>query len=151
MSRLADIHQYYLDQIGSLLPSYTRLSNAYQPEENAIVLLKQGYGVTIGRAQNAKKTHSTALLVSRQFSIVMTREYLALEEDGASKATTEKALIEDAALLRANLEAGFRAGGPALRSRIAGDGGIESVGVSSQRFLKTVIDLEVEYFEEVDP
>ena len=147
MSNIEKIHDFFLDQIENTLPSYRRLSNPYRPEENPAVLLTQGYGLTIGQAQVNKRTQTPILILQRRFGVVLTREYMAREDDSVLKAETEKALLDDAFVLSAHLEALFSMDGQVLRSRVIGDSGLEFVNADNNRFLKTVIDFEVEYFE----
>lgn len=147
MTRLSMVHSFFLDRVAELLPEYKRLSNAYKPEENPSLLLKQGYGVMIGRASTSKKTHSPALSVTRTFSLVLTREYHAREDDSDAKALTEKFLLEDAGVISADIEKNWNMENSILRCRFLSDSGVEYVRTETDRFLKTVIDFEAEYFE----
>ena len=146
MNTVAKIHQFYLDRIAEALPYHRRLSNPYKPEENPNIILRQGFGVTIGSASTAKRTNQPMLTINRTFSVVLTREYVAREDDGPAKAVVEKNLMLDAAAIAAEIEANWSMDGLILRSRFTGDTGIEYVTTETDRFLKTVIDFEVEYF-----
>lgn len=149
MSKISDIHQHYLDRLAAVLPDgYARLSNPYKPEESANLLLKQGYGVLIGQSTTASQSIQPKVLHRRTMSIVLTREYLALHNDAASKALVEKQLVEDAALIQIDLQKDSQLSGLALRSSWLGDDGIEYVSQETERFLKIKIDFLVEYFEE---
>jgi hypothetical protein len=148
MSKASDIHQHYLDRLAAVLPSgYSRLSNPYKAEENADILLKQGYGVTIGKATNVAQTSKPKVLIRREFGIVLTRQYIARDDDGATKAEMEKQLIEDAALIQADLHEKFSQAGLFVLSKWLGDSGVQYVATSTERFLKTEIEFQVDYFE----
>lgn len=150
MSGLDRVHQFFIDRMAELLPSHRRLSNPYKPDENPFIILRQGYGLTIGAGSSNKRTISPILCVVRSFGVVLTREYLAREDDVDSKVYTEKLLIDDAASVSRDMEKNWTMDGLILRARAVRDSGIEYVTTETDRFLKTVIEFEVEYFEVTD-
>lgn len=147
MSKVSDVYQAYLTKIGTLLPSHSRLSNPYKPDENPSILIKQGYGLQLGPGTNTNRNMGCSLSVRREFTVVITRLYLAREDDGAAKAVTEKQLLEDAVLIQLDVERDPTINSTATSSFYISDGGIEYVSNDTDRFLKTEIKFESEYFE----
>ena len=88
--------------------------------------------------------------IRRQFTIIITRKYEALENDGTKKATTEKQILEDALLIQKDVEADPTIAGTSVTAFFRSDSGIEYVSGNTDRFLKTEIVIEAEYFENLN-
>jgi len=135
-----------ITRLAAALPSHTRLPNAYKPEENSSLYLKQAYGVAIGSGIDTRRSLSCQMSTSRSFVIKIARKYYARENDGASKFVTEKALLEDLKLVRTSLEK-TNPIEATIKSDYAGDGGIEYVQTEDDSFMMIQAVFAVEYFE----
>jgi hypothetical protein len=126
---------------------YTRLPNPYKPEENSEILLRQGYGIVFGPANNTNRQVNCKFSVSRQMEIVLTRQYYAREDDAVSKSTAEKQLFEDQYLLINDFEQDISINGQTMYTRWESDGGIEYVSAGTDRFLMLKTTFALEYLE----
>jgi len=148
MSKVSTIHAAYLTRLAAVLPAgFTRLPNPYKPEENPSLLLKMGFGLRVGTGINTNRMVGCRRTFRRNFVVVITREYLALDTDADAKATTEKQILEDALLIQRDIENDGSLGGSAVVSAFIADSGIEYVSTATDRFMKTEIQFESEYFE----
>lgn len=147
MSKVSDVHAALIAKIETLLPGHVRLSNPYKPEENPNITLNKGVGLKIGSGVNTDNAQGCQTFIRREFTIVITRKYFALETDGQSKATTEKDILEDAILIQKEIESDQTVGGTSCSAHFQSDSGIEYVMGDTDKYLKTEITIEVLYFE----
>lgn len=150
MSRAVDVFDYLVARIPTVLTGYKRLSNPYRPEENADVLIKLGYGVKIGSAENLNSFLGCRLLEERrQFTIVLTQKYYAREDDGAKKAEAERALLNDSFSLKKDIETNPQFGGIASSAAFVSDSGIQFVFNEKDRFIFNEITVAAQYVEDL--
>jgi len=147
MSSVSTIYDRFVTRLGVLLPNHLRLPNPYEPAENNALFLKQGYGVKIGQGTNTNRVISNQLSIDRAYLVVITRQFFALESDAASKASTEKQLIEDSLLLIKDLESDPSMGGLAMNASYQSDDGINAIFTEKDQYLSTTVTINVEYLE----
>jgi len=124
------------------------LPNAYKPEENPELLLRQGYGLALGPGENTQRLVNCKFSVNRSITVVLTRKYDALENDATAKFATEKQLFEDQYRLINDLEQDVSVNGTTMYTRWESDGGIEYVEGDTDRFLMVRTEIALEYLEE---
>ena len=150
MSKVSTIHENMLTRIGAILTSHVRLSNPYKIEENPEILLKQGYGIAIGSANKIRGDLNNYRRFEREFTGSITRKFAAKENDGASKATTEKQILEDAFLVAKDFELDTTLNETAITTDFVSDGGIEYVAREKDNFLMVRATFAVQYFENLN-
>ena len=151
MSGISDGYDAVLARIQVVLSTeangYFRLPNPYKPEENGEDRLKKGYGIALGAAVNSNRFVNCSFSVARQFQIILTRKYVALENDAVRKADAEKALFEDLNLLINDFEQDISVNGNTMYTRYEADGGIEYVQGDTDKFIMLRTTFVMEYVE----
>jgi hypothetical protein len=147
MTKVSLVHDALITLLESTLTGYTRLPNPYQPDENTNLFLKQGFGLKLGTGENTNRTLGGFQFMRRTFTVVLTRQYFALESDADAKAATEKQLLEDALLIQKAIEEDQTVGGTSVSATFTRDSGIEFVSNQTERYMKTEIEILAEYFE----
>lgn len=147
MSAITTIFDLLVTRIGTVLPNHTRLTNPYDLTQNNERFLKQGWALGFGPAVNTKRLLSCQFSTQRDFVLSITRQYYAREFDITSKATTEKAILEDLYTLRLDLEKNSTLNDGVYIVTYEGDNGIQSVFSGKDVWLYTQIRLTVDYFE----
>jgi hypothetical protein len=150
MSVITNGYNALLARLEALYPAgdgWVRLPNAYRPEENPDTFLKQGYALALGAGQNTNRQLNCAMSVSRTITVILARLYTALKEDAAQKAVAELQLFEDQKKLIVDLETEVTVNGSTMYTRYIGDGGIEYVQGTTERFLMVRTEIQLEYFE----
>lgn len=147
MSKVSTVYDAMITRITALLPNHARLGNPYAPASNASLFLKQGYGVKIGPARDTNRIISNQKIIAREYTVVVTRKFLALENAPETKATTEKQLLEDAYLLVKDFETNTTINETAVMTSYTSDGGIEFIDKEKDHFLIVETVFTVEYLE----
>ena len=93
MSKISTVYDQLLTTLAALYPNKSRLINAYDPEDNPDGLLRDGYGLKLGDAPIVNDEFCN-FSSDRLFSIVLTREVLAIGEVTPVDAAT-KLMLED--------------------------------------------------------
>lgn len=142
MSQLSTVYDAFVTRISALLPNHTRISNAYDIEENNEQFLVKGWGLAIGGAVNSELFLSDKLTYQRTFFITITRKVFAREFDVESKATTEKLLIEDLVIVTNDFMKDTTLNAASSHVKYVADTGIERVFVDKDQYLKTQIEIQ---------
>lgn len=150
MSKITTLYDAMVTQAGTTLSGHLRLGNAYKPDENPDLRLKKGWGLTIGPAVNSNRLLTGHISIQRRMNVVITRQYMAIDDDAANKAVTEKLLCEDMLSLIEALNENRTLGGVVMDTRYISDDGIEYVSTTTDRFLMIRTEFEVEYFEPIN-
>lgn len=151
MSIITDAYGELLTRIETVLDTaadgYFRLPNPYKPEENNERFLIKGYAIALGPASNTNRFVNCKFSISRQVTVVLTRQYFAREDDAEAKADAELALFEDQYKLINDLEQDISVNGQTMYTRYETDGGIEYVQGNTDRFLMLRTQINLEYIE----
>lgn len=147
MSKISTIYDALITRLTTLYPTHKRLANPYTPSENNALLLTQGWGLAVGVGVNTEEFLGCKLSIDRQFTVVHTRKYIALEADAVTKADVEKALFEDQFLLFQDLEEDITLSGLAVNVKFVSDSGLEFVQAGNDKFLLISSVLTAKYYE----
>ena len=103
MSNFSTIFDQLVDTTIPALTGFSskkQLVDPYNLEENDINLLRNGWGIRIGDAEDSPFQEFKFTRVIQEISIVLTREVKATEHNKTPLETATKALIEDAVSMR---------------------------------------------------
>lgn len=133
--------------ISANLSDYKRLPNAYQDDLNSDLLLRSGYSVGIGSANNSNRLINCKASIDREFTIKLIQEKISTDHDTTKGSNIEKDLFEDAIKLIKIVEKDPTLAGTATNARWLSDGGIEIVETENSRFFRLSLVFGVEYLE----
>ena len=94
MSKISTVYDEVLSVLGNLYPDKTRLTNAYDLDDNVDPLLRDGYGLKVGTGTPVDSEFKN-FSVDRSFSVVLTREVVRTEDNSTAVDSDVKALLED--------------------------------------------------------
>ncbi len=137
-------------RLNALFPEnsgWVRLPNPYKPEENPDTYLRQSWGAAFGPAENSNRVVNCKFSVARSVTIILARQFDALENDAEAKATCDKQLFEDQRTLINDFEQDIAVNGTTMYTRWETDGGIEYVKGQTDRFLMLRTEFRLEYLE----
>lgn len=146
MSKISTAYDAIVTQIGTTLSTHKRLSNPYSVERNPEPILSKGYGVRIGSGSNPKLIMNK-ISITRDFTVVLTRQFYATQNDAASKAEVEKDLMEDQVSLIQAFRADTTLSGVVADIEYVGDAGIGSVFPEKGHFLVLETTFQATYLE----
>jgi hypothetical protein len=127
---------------------YKRLPNPYAVDDNAELMLRKGYGLAMGAAENTNRQVNCKISISRTAEVILTRLYTGKEEDAPGKAALEQLLLEDQHLVINDLEQDISINGSTMYTRYVSDSGIEFVSGVSGRFFMLKTQFSLEYMED---
>lgn len=149
MSQISTIYDGIVTRLTTLFPNHNRLGNPYDLEVNPDTMLSIGWGLAVGPAANTERLVGCQVSLLRELTVYLTRRYHALENDAATKATTEKLLLEDLKTLVNDAENNYGIDDASTIIKYVGDGGIEPVRESQENYLHLAVNLTAEYFETI--
>ena len=150
MSTISNAYDKIITRLSTILPSHTRLTNPYAPEQNIERTLTQGYGLVMGSGERVPREIgcSNRYFVRRDFIVVLARKFFAKELNVEAKASVEKQLTEDLNLLVKDFENSVDLNeNQVFDFTYVGDGGIESVFADKDNFLMIRATFRIEYHE----
>ena len=149
-SKISTIYDALLTRLASNFPNHQRLPVVYSIESNPENYLDQGYALVIGAGLNSKRHLSCQLDIERTMTVVLTRQFWALELDASPKAAVEKLLLEDQYTLIADFEKNIALNDPSVSAcEFVGDNGIEIVFLNKNSFLKITSTFRIRYFQDL--
>jgi hypothetical protein len=94
MSKITDVYEAIIDQIGTLYPTKARLHNPYNVEENPDIIRKDSWGLKVESASR-EETEFCNLSLNRTFTIIFLKQFVSLagKEDGFDAVTLS--ILED--------------------------------------------------------
>lgn len=156
-SRITTIYDGIITHLSTIFPvapdpaGYFRLRNPYKVEQNPESMLIKGWGFSLGPAENTEIYMDCNFGITRQLNVMLTRQWIALENDVLRRADVEKAVLEDQFLLFQSLEGDNTIGQVATDVKYVSDNGIEFVEVDNNKFLMVNSLLQLKYFEKITP
>lgn len=147
MSQISTAYDALNTRIAALLTSATRLPNPNKPDENAKLFLKNGYGVKIGPATSPRKHVGSQIALQREFSVVLVREFFALESSATGKSDMEKTLMEDQLTVLKDFEKNTTLNDVVTMTQYVSDTGIQYLLTETDRFIMVETNFLIDYFE----
>lgn len=150
MSQVSDTHGILTTIATAQLSGHKQLANPYDLPSNPAMALQKGWGIRYGSGANSFRHLSNLLTIAREFTIVVTRQFIANDVDPSARVTVEKALMEDAILVAKAVEADPNLTATAMKAEFLGDTGIEflpSGEFEGYGYLTIGINFAVEYRE----
>lgn len=151
MTEISTIYEGYVTAIEAALSGYCRIANPYDPEENANLMLRKGYGIGFGPAQNTDRFIDCRLSLVREFFVVLVQQVALRDNDGEARAVIEKQLFEDQLAIIQAFEADPTLNGAGRPgAKFISDGGIEFLQADKAKYLLIEMQFESEYFEALE-
>ena len=147
MSQATSVYNALVDRIEALYASLRRLPNPYDLTENPEPLLKAGWGLVVGSAENTERHISQKLSVARTFTVVFVRKFYGKDSDTTPRETTEQAILEDQFTLIDDFETDSTLNGTASITKFVSDSGIQAVSFEKSQYVFIETNFTVEYFE----
>jgi hypothetical protein len=147
MSNISTIYDALISRIEALLPNHQRLGNPYNISDNPDPYLVQGYGLALRNAVNTERLLNCSVSIQRNFTLHLTRRFIANPNDADQKATTEKLLLEDLKTIAHDMEENFQLSDDVAYFKYVSDNGIDTVRDTQENYLVLSVELQCEYFE----
>ncbi len=96
LSRISKIDNWIYAAVAAALPNHVILNDTEDLEENFESQLNAGYGTTMGDGEpREREIQDGSYYQVREFTVIITRDYLAQQADGHSRRMKRQALMED--------------------------------------------------------
>ena len=148
MSKISTAYDYLVTKMGTVFPSHVRMSNPYDLSSNVSRIMEQAWGIAVGPATTQREL-CPHFSTDRTFRMILSRKFIALENDPVSKSTAEKLLLEDHYALLNAFEADITLGANIIKFIYQADNGIEFVFSEKDPYLFISSDFNMEYIETV--
>jgi hypothetical protein len=146
-TKITDITDAMIARLAALLPTASRIPNAYRLEENNVQFLKLGYGLKIGAGQNTNRELCGKISIRREFGVVLTRQMFANDSAADPRVAAEKLLLEDKMLIARNFETDGTLNSALNNAIYVGDSGVNFIYQERDNYITTEITISAEYFE----
>lgn len=144
---ISNVYDGLVTLVTAALPTHKKLANPYMVEANPSVVLKNGYGIKIGAAENTQRFCGSHHSTRRSLSVVLTAEMAAVEANATQWRSAELGLMEEAQTIIKAIASNPTLGGYAANTDWTNDGGIEFVDGDRTRYLTIEITFSTEYIE----
>lgn len=148
MSAITTIYDNALTLLAATFPDHQKMEQPYLPEMNDDMVLRRGYGITMGPAEHTNRAVDCYYSVRRSAFITLSVANHGTDRDAAIRETAEKLLMEDMVTLAKACDRD-----PALNQscsyfRYSADSGVEFVVTDNDNFLMLRAEFSFEYLEE---
>lgn len=147
MTKISAIYDAFVTIMGTVLPSYAQIPNAYEIGDNANLFLQKGFAVAVGPAVNTNRLVGCKMSVQRTVSVLITNQLTASITDSNGIGSVVKSLLEDHYSLIREVEKDPTLLGSASAALYSSDGGIEYLTAGQAKYLLCELAFDVEYFE----
>ena len=148
MTQVSNIYDAYVSMIASQLPTYKRITNPYEPTQNAGLLLQKGYGIGIGPAENTERIITCKVSIVRTFEILLINQINTTENNISAKATIEKTIMEDLFKLIKQVDKDPSLQQTSIKSSYVSDNGLEYLEAEKAKFYLVRATFDSEYLED---
>lgn len=149
MSLVADIYDKLHVIMSTELSTYTRIPNAYEPNENPELFLRKGYGIGYGAGTNTNRQICDKFSIRRTYTIVLINQVYSTMTNSSSRGTFESSLMNDQKTLINAIENDITLTGSCINARFVGDSGIEYVDGDSNKYILIESSFDIEYLETI--
>lgn len=151
MANISLIYDGLITLIETKLPTYSRLADAYDIDNNDILSIVSGYSLALSSGTNTERyITGSSLSTDRGFSLTLTNLYTANETDPVGRAVQEKSLLEDAYSIWKELQVTHALGGVQVSPiKYTDDTGINYIESETYngKAISIVSAISAEYFE----
>jgi hypothetical protein len=82
--------------IGTTLTAYKRITNPYEPEENAEIMMKKAYGVAFSSGSNSQRDVTCSnLYLTQNYTGIIINQITCTDNDTTGYATAQKNIFDD--------------------------------------------------------
>ena len=148
MSKISQIHAALLARLDAVLPSYRRLTNPYDIEDNNELYLTKGYGVAVGPGLRTDRLVSCQKSWERSFDVILTNQITTTDHNILANDTIQKSILEDHFAVFSDLEKETTLSALTIRSQVEADDGLEFVDLETARYYAMQITILTEYLED---
>lgn len=147
MSTSTEVQTELNTLIEATLPTYDKLPDRNEPEDNPMIILDKGYATSFGPAVNNSDIICKGnIRIERSFSVILTNAYTPGPDPGYRE-SLERALLDDVDTLIDAIECNPQLNGKSINSTYSDDGGIEYLTVDGKQFILIILTVTVEYFQ----
>lgn len=147
MSTSTEVQTELNSLIESTLPTYDKLVDRNDPEDNPTILLDKGYATSFGPAVNNSDIICKGnTRIERSYSIILTNAYTP-GVDPNYRENLERALVDDVDILIDAIECNPQLNGKSVNSTYSDDGGIEYLTIDGKQFILIILTVTVDYFQ----
>lgn len=149
MSKITQIHEALLARLAAVLPSYRRLANPYDIEDNNELYMTKGYGVAVGSGTRTDRLISCQKSWERSFTVILINQITTTDHNIAANDDIQRNLLEDHFAVFSDLEKETTLSQIAIRSQVESDDGIEFVDLETARYYVIQLSVLTEYLEDL--
>lgn len=149
MSKISMIHAALIARLEAVLPTYRRLTNPYDIEDNNELYLTKGFGIAVGPGFRTDRLVSCQKSWERDFNILLTNQITTTDHNLSANETIQKNMLEDHYAVFADLEKETTLSAITIRSQVESDDGLEFVDLETSRYYLMQINVITEYLEDL--
>lgn len=150
MTKIADIYDAIVVKVETVLPTFKRIPNPYEIDENSAILMRKAYGLAIGAGSNTERYVGCFVTWERSYTLAIMTQVVNTENDTTGRAMVEKDLVDSHRDLLLAFEQDSTLGGEVIKAVVTDDSGIEYLTGENGKFLAIEISISVEYQEPVN-
>lgn len=147
MTAIATIYDAIITKVSGQLTTFKRIPNPYALNENTALLMRKGYGLSIGAGSNTQRYVGCLITWQREYTIGLISQVVNTENDTTGRASVEKDLIDAHDLILKAFESDPTMAGVCIKAIVQSDNGIDYIEAERSKYLALEISLLVEYQE----
>lgn len=147
MSKIQEIYDAIISVVTAELPDYMRFPNPYAIDENTLIHMRSGFGVSVGPGTDTQRYLGCLVTWQRDFTVTMVRKVMATQNDLTKRVTLEKELLDDHDNLMKAIYNNSTLSGNAIKTTAIADSGLSFIDGDLLKFLTMEITVQVEYEE----
>lgn len=149
MSKASDIQDKLNSFVETNLPGYAKLPDAYDSQDNPMIILDKGYSVAFGAATNNQDNFCKGdIRILRTYEVILTNAYTPGVNTNYRE-SLEQSLMDDQTVLIGAIECDPTLTGSCVSIEYSDDGGIEYITAGNKQFISLVMAFSVDYIEGV--
>jgi hypothetical protein len=149
MSKITQIYDSLVARVSLVLPTYRRLTNPYEVEDNNELYMTKGFGVAVGPGVRTDRIISCQKSWERGFNIILVNQITTTDHNISANEIIQKNILEDHFALFSDLEKETTLSAITIRSQVESDDGLEFVNLETSRYYVMQINVLTEYLEDL--
>ena len=153
MSKISDVYDALQTAVATLLPTYIRLPNPYDPDFNPNLSMEKGFGIGLSPAVNSERLLGCQVSIERVFNVILVNQIHSFDNDAEKLGDLEKSIMEDQYKLVEALEKDATINSERNTVKYQSDGGIEFLVPKEEnirsRYFLVESSFVAEYFQPI--
>lgn len=144
-TKISTIYDDLLTELAAIFPNKERIPNAYDPSDNPVLSIRDGYGLRIDAATATQRDFCTFSRF-RNFTVILTREVIKTEFSVTPLDTAIKAMLDDVYTLQKELLGADQFGSSANIDivNVGGFTGIEFFNFEKTNFITSEVAFSIQ-------